>query len=142
MAEHSPKTDQAPVIFFNASTRLQALSLNAGFSLLTSWAVSLQGVPVINFVCQKGMSYCMLGSILNNPTDKPPCEKCIAQSKTLFQNSDIRWFNFNPPEKLAGLLEKCSLGELMVFEYDGNTARAIGFTSHPLGTALFSFTRD
>ena len=119
VAEHSPKTGQAPVIFFNASTRLQALSLNAGFSLLTSWAVSLQGVPVINFVCQKGMSYCMLGSILNNPTDKPPCEKCIAQSKTLFRNSDIRWFNFNPPEKLAGLLEKCSLEELIDFEYDG-----------------------
>ncbi len=94
VAAHSPKTDQAPVIFFNASTRLQALSLNAGFSLLSSWAVALQGVPVINFVCQKGMSYCMLGSILNNPTDKPPCEKCVAQSKTLFQNSDIRWFKF------------------------------------------------
>lgn len=119
VAAHSPKNNHAPIIFFNASTRLQAMSLNAGFSLLSGWAISLQGVSVINFVCHKGMAFCMLGSILNKPTDKPPCEKCISQSKTLFQNSDTRWFYFNPSKNLIRLLENCSLEELIVFEYEG-----------------------
>ncbi len=44
-----PAQGQA-VIFFNASTRLSRLSLNAGFSRLASWALELQGVPVVHFV--------------------------------------------------------------------------------------------
>jgi hypothetical protein len=42
--------NQKPIIFFNASTRLGGLSLNAGFSLITAWALRLQGIPVIHFV--------------------------------------------------------------------------------------------
>ena len=53
---------QKPVVFFNASTRIHGHSQNAAFSLLTSWAVRLTGVPVVHFVCQAGMSRCVLGT--------------------------------------------------------------------------------
>ena len=45
---------QRPVIFFNASTRIKKISLNAAYSLVASWMVRLSGVPVIHFVCQAG----------------------------------------------------------------------------------------
>ena len=47
--QNSPKTDQAPVIFMGVSTRLQGMSLNAGFALLTKWGLHLKGMPVIQF---------------------------------------------------------------------------------------------
>ncbi len=100
------------MIFFNASTRLQGMSLNAGYSLITSWAASLQGVPVIHFVCNHGMPYCMFGSILNDPTDKPPCDICTGQSRKLFQNSNVRKFQYNPPRIIASI-SQCSLDELI-----------------------------
>ena len=89
-------TNQSPVVFFNASTRIKGMSLNAGFSLLTAWILKLQGVPVVQFICDAGMSYCMLGSILNQPTDKPPCSVCVAQSKKMYTNIDNRWVKFKP----------------------------------------------
>ena len=57
-AKQSP--GEKPVVFFNASTRLDYMSQNGAFSLLTSWGLRLAGVPVTHFVCQRGMSRCML----------------------------------------------------------------------------------
>jgi len=41
-----------PVVFFNASTRIEGLSLNAAYSLLAGWGLKLAGVPVVNFICK------------------------------------------------------------------------------------------
>ncbi|MDD5370413.1 MAG: hypothetical protein PHQ40_15125, partial [Anaerolineaceae bacterium] len=68
----SPDGNPRPVIFFNASTRLSGLSLNAGFSLLTAWTLRLQGVPVVHFVCREGMGPCVLGTNRDNPAAPPP----------------------------------------------------------------------
>jgi hypothetical protein len=104
----SPST--APVVFFNSSTRLTGLSLNAAFALLTSWALRLQGVPVIHFVCQSGLEQCVLGALGNNGASSnpgmPPCQTCIAQSRVLFHQSRV--FPFKPQERkpnLPGLME-------------------------------------
>ena len=45
--KHSKTKSQRPVVFMGVSTRLQGMSLNAGFALLTKWSLQLQGVPVI-----------------------------------------------------------------------------------------------
>jgi hypothetical protein len=58
----APKPEGAPLVFFNASTRLSGMSLNAAFSLLSAWSLRLQGTPVVNFVCQRGMTQCVLGT--------------------------------------------------------------------------------
>ena len=48
-AQTSP--DLRPVVFFNASARIEALNLNAAFQLLTSWGVQLAGREVHYFAC-------------------------------------------------------------------------------------------
>ncbi len=104
--------DIAPVIIFNASTRLAGLSLNAGFSLISGWSLRLAGVPVINFVCQAGMSHCMLGSVLGKPNDPPPCSTCVQQSQNLFPHSETRWFNYSPNAELAAKIDTLTVDAL------------------------------
>src|SRR5512136_2425013 len=82
-----PDPEIKPVIFFNASTRLVGVSLNAAFSLLTAWALRLQDVPVIYFVCQAGMTRCVLGTYRNDFSKAPPCQECVAQSRWLFSGA-------------------------------------------------------
>jgi hypothetical protein len=115
--EHSLTSRLAPVIFFNASTRLRGLSLNAGFSLLTAWGLKLQGVPVYQFICDAGMSYCMLGSILNKATDKPPCPVCVSQSKKFYKAKDDRWFKFLPSKELSEATQSLTVAELSSLQF-------------------------
>jgi len=56
VAANSPERSEAPVIFFDASTRLTGTSLNAAFAALSAWSLELKGVRVIHFVCQQGMA--------------------------------------------------------------------------------------
>ncbi|HEY9075646.1 MAG TPA: hypothetical protein VIO61_03810 [Anaerolineaceae bacterium] len=108
-----------PVIFFNASTRLEGLSLNAAFSLLSSWAVRLSGVPVIHFACQAGMSRCVLGTNRKNPHDLPPCPACLRQSKSIYAYSPTHWFIQHHETALDTALTPLSLDDLVRFEKDG-----------------------
>ncbi|PKN88678.1 MAG: hypothetical protein CVU46_00280 [Chloroflexi bacterium HGW-Chloroflexi-8] len=116
--KHAALANQSPIVFFNASTRIKGMSLNAGFSLLTAWILRLQGVPVVQFVCDAGMSYCMLGSILNNPTDKPPCSVCVAQSKKMYKNLDSRWVNFKPSLQVIEATKNLTIDELSNFHFE------------------------
>ena len=77
VAAHCPPPKQAPLVFFNASTRLSGISLNAGFSLVTTWSLRLQGIPVVNFVCQRGLTQCVLGTDRHDPPKAPPCHSCV-----------------------------------------------------------------
>ena len=65
---HAPATLARPVVFFNASTRLGGVSLNAAFQLLVSWSLRLQGVPTLHFACRSGLIPCPLGTDRENPT--------------------------------------------------------------------------
>ena len=63
VAKAAPEPDDKRVVVsFNASTRLQGLSLNAAFAMLTGWSLRLQGVRVANFVCQRGMTRLCAGN--------------------------------------------------------------------------------
>ena len=53
VALHKKPASGQPVLFFNASTRLSRLSLNAAFSRLVAWSFELQGIPVVHFVCRR-----------------------------------------------------------------------------------------
>ena len=113
-----PDPEVKPVVLFNASTRLVGISLNAAFSLLTAWALRLQKVPVVHFVCQAGMSRCVLGTDRNDPSKAPPCQACIAQSRWLYSSSLVIPFTYqSQTENLIELLRGLSLDDLMEFEY-------------------------
>jgi hypothetical protein len=108
---------QKPVIFFNASTRLSGLSLNAAFSLISAWTLRLAGVPVIHFVCNKGMSRCVLGTNRDAVQQNLPCEKCLRQSKAEYERTNTAWFEYQPDDSLNGMLDGLSIDMLMKLTY-------------------------
>ena len=117
--QHAPDPKTRPVIFFNASTRLQGLSLNAGFSLLASWALRLAGTPVVHFVCHSGMNPCVLGTNREKIGKAPPCGICIRQSHQAYKGVFARWFKFEPDDDLARIISRLSLSELIVYRRHG-----------------------
>jgi hypothetical protein len=133
-----PDPEVKPVVFFNASTRLVGMSLNAAFSLLTAWALRLQSVPVVHFVCQAGMNRCVLGTDRTDLSKSPPCNACIAQSRWFYSSSFVIPFSYNTNQDLVELLRSLSLEGLMAFEYrlpTGPTLHSNSATSSsmPLG---------
>ena len=120
VAEHAlmPAGSEAPVLFFNASTRLTGLSLNAAFSLLTSWSLRLHGTPIVNFVCTRGMSQCVLGTQRSETSKNPPCASCISQSNALFVGSERINFHFSADPELEKALRGQDLDGLMAFQYE------------------------
>jgi len=111
--------DQPPIILFNASTRLEGISLNAGFSLITGWALRVAGYPVIHFVCARGMSRCVLGTDRNDLIVAPPCTNCIKTSKDLYQNCSVRAFEFEVNKDVKEQLDGLSLEQLVKYRHAG-----------------------
>ncbi len=130
VARKEPQPKGAPVIFFKASSGIDDLSWNSGFHLLASWAFRLQGIPVVYFACNSGMSKCVLGTHRDNVRKEMPCKSCVHQSQTLYTNvpafensknqistSAVNWFGYQRDPQLAATVEKLSLQELMLFEW-------------------------
>lgn len=108
-----------PVAFFNASSRLAWMSQNAAFTLISSWALRLAGMPVVHFVCHAGMTRCQLGTNRLNADEPPPCAVCVAQSKHLYPAAKAVWFDFKFDSELEHAIRGLSLAELMTFEWQG-----------------------
>jgi Capsule polysaccharide biosynthesis protein len=132
VATHEPTPNGAPIAFFKASTGIDDLSWNSGFHLVASWGFRLQGIPVVYFACDAGMSKCVLGTNRKNVYKEPPCKSCVYQSKTLYtsvpkrtpsslrtRSSEIDWFNFQRDEKLNNAVVSLSVEGMMRFEWDG-----------------------
>lgn len=105
------------MVVFNATARLSGLSLNAAYSLLTSWSLRLAGMPVVHVVCRAGMSHCVLGTNRRDHTQPPPCKACIAQSRRLFGRAEVRWLDYRPHPGLATAISTLGVDELSKFEY-------------------------
>jgi len=134
VTRHSPPASGAPVLFFKASTGIDDLSWNSGFHLLTSWAFRLQGIPVVYFACDSGMSKCVLGTNRDNVHKEMPCRSCVYQSKTLYtgvsskverQRSNVSWFNYQRDAQLARTVENLSVTELMTFAWKNTPLGAL-----------------
>lgn len=108
-----------PVVFFNASTRLFNVSLNAAFSFLASCAVQYAGVPVVHYACNAGLNRCVLGTNRLQPDAPLPCQACIAQSRYLFGNAPTVWLNYSEEPSLTVELKDLPLEQLEIFEYAG-----------------------
>jgi hypothetical protein len=118
IAAHAPGASaQPPVVFFNASARITGLSQNAAFGLLTSWGLRLEGVPVRQFVCQSGMSRCVLGTDRDNFHNPPPCAACLRQSRRLNTGVETYWFKYEPDPDLTEAIRGLRVEELGAFEY-------------------------
>lgn len=120
-----PIAGQSPVVFFNATTRTNDLSLNAGFSLVASWAVRLAGVPVVHFVCHAGMSRCVLGTNPDQPQREPPCRSCLRQSQFHTFGAQVHWFHDQRDAALATTIQSSSVEDLMQVTHEGIPLGAI-----------------
>lgn len=118
------KADERPVIVFNASTRLEAMSQNAAFSYISSMMLRMQGVPVIHFACRAGMNRCVLGSSRDDFNKVPPCGKCIAQSQAIFPEKSTVWVTPNEDEQIHSAIEHLNVHELEEFTWQG---KPLGF---------------
>lgn len=116
---HKNELSQPPVIFFDASTRLGALSLNAGFASLASRSLELQGVPVVHFVCRRGMSCCVLGTDRDSVRQAPPCEACVRFSDALFSQSNQVSFEFQADPELEDQLKELDFDSLSTLTWQG-----------------------
>ena len=116
VSRHAPSSGQA-VVFFNASTRITGLSQNAAFSLLASWGLRLSGARVVHFVCEQGMSRCVLGLNRSDYSQPPPCKDCVAQSRRLYAGSEIHPFHYHEDQQLAARLEGLSVTEMGLLEH-------------------------
>ena len=117
VARQEPQPKGAPVVFFKASTGIDDLSWNSGFHLLVSWAFRLQGIPVVYFACDSGMSQCVLGTNRDHVQKEPPCKSCVYQSKTLYTGADPHWFAFERDKELEKTLENLNIRELSEFQW-------------------------
>ncbi|MBW8010244.1 MAG: hypothetical protein FVQ83_03235 [Chloroflexi bacterium] len=120
VSQKAPQTkSKQPVVFFNASTRMGKLSLNAAYSLLASWGLRLAGVQVVHFVCQAGMSRCVLGTKHYDHTIAPPCDRCMALSKRIFAQAETYGFSYQADADLENEINDLSIDALSVLEYQG-----------------------
>ncbi len=127
VAKRAAAPSGRPVVFFKASTGIDDLSWNSGFHLLASWAFRLQGIPVVYFACNAGMSRCVLGTNRENVYKEPPCRSCVYQSKTLYTDvptfdvrrstSSTRWFTFDRDPVLERALTGLDLEHLLRFTF-------------------------
>ncbi len=125
VARKEPQPKGAPVIFFKASTGIDDLSWNSGFHLLTSWAFRLQGIPVVYFACDAGMSHCVLGTNRDTVRKEPPCKSCVYQSKTLYTGIQVNkktgthanWFTFQCDLELQKNIQSLSVDQLSRFTH-------------------------
>ena len=112
-----------PVVMFNASTRITGYSQNAAYHLLASWALRLQGVRVVHFICQAGMTRCPLGTNRDDFDARPPCAACQAQSRHAYPapgaaNAELRGFSLAGDARLEEALAGLNLGQLAEFTYE------------------------
>lgn len=109
---------EKPVAIFNASTRLGGFSQNAAFSLLAAWGLQLAGNPVVHFTCHSGMSRCVLGVNIDNPSELPPCKRCVGQSKRLLASANIYWFTYQHDQNLFSAIKTLGIEDLSRFSFD------------------------
>lgn len=117
VAKHKKDSQGKPVLFFNASTRLSRVSLNAAFSRLVAWSLELQGIPVRHMVCHKGLRTCVLGTNRKDKLLRPPCHACVLQSDVLFDSEQSIPFTFDEDPVLESVLEGLGLEDLYTFEH-------------------------
>lgn len=126
VAAHSqPRPGAKPVVMMNVSSRLGGLSQNAAFTLLTGWGLRLAGAPVIHFVCQAGMSHCVLGTNRQDYTAPPPCAECFTQSERLTRGAQSSTFRRGAYSELSRELSSLDVPALSQYEVSGAHLEAL-----------------
>jgi hypothetical protein len=114
-------SDQSPILFFNASTRIHTLSINAAISLISSWSLRNARIPVYYAVCDWGMQQCILGTNKADREALPPCKHCVKHSRILFPQDRVVLIKPYPfvIEEVGEHLAGQALDDLEKWHYEG-----------------------
>lgn len=109
-----------PVILFVASAHIKHFGLGAAGGLISSWALRLAGIPVIYFICQRGLTQCVLGSNREGVITSPPCKECVSHRDDIYPDQFTHKFTQAADDVvLRADLQKLSWEELISFTKDG-----------------------
>lgn len=78
----------------------------------------MAGVRIIHFVCNRGMTRCVLGTNPDAPSQPPPCSVCVKQSNRLYANADVHRFSYNQGQGLESAIANLDLYQLQNFVFD------------------------
>lgn len=139
---HSQQVNkQNPVLLFNASTRIQGLSLNAAFQMLTGWSLRLSGITVEHFLCESGLRPCVLGTDRDDHSMPPPCKACLSQSSRIHSGADVRRFQFLADPELGQVLASLDVPALSQFTLQASQAGLSLAEDIPLGSLVLPSAR-
>lgn len=119
VAIHAAREAHPPVLFFEASTRISGISLNAAYSLLSSWSLRLQGVPVIHLFCDRAMPSCVLGTSRTQDPARLPCGDCMKQSDSLYAESEAIRFLYREDSAFEAQIKDFDLEECLKLVHQG-----------------------
>jgi hypothetical protein len=135
-----PNPENPTVAFFTASTRITGISLNAAFAYLTACGLQAAEYPVVYFACQAGMSRCVMGTQVQDPSQPPPCKACISQSRRLFAHAPTIEFSFQEDTALQKSLDGLSITDLCQFTFPSTSEMGIK-KAVPLGELVLPSMR-
>ncbi|MBR6089960.1 MAG: hypothetical protein IKP86_08505 [Anaerolineaceae bacterium] len=105
-----------PVLFFNASTRLNRTSLNAAYAWITANSLRYADVPVHFISCGRGLKPCLLS--VGRGGDAL-CSSCMALSRDMYAGLPHTVFGFEQDNEVANDVEGLDHAGLSVYEHDG-----------------------
>ncbi len=107
------KENEKPIFFFNASTRMNRLSLNAAFAWLTAADLQNSGVPIRFLYCKAGLKPCLLAAKMGTSL----CRECVAFSNQMLDGMDNIGLEFIDNQELSNQVEGLQGDQLNSFTY-------------------------
>ena len=105
-----------PVLFFNASTRLNRTSLNAAYAWITANSLRYSGVPVHFISCGKGLKPCLLSV---GRGEGALCSSCMELSRKMYTGLPNTVFHFEEDHTVANDVEGLDHQGLSVYVHEG-----------------------
>lgn len=105
-----------PVLFFNASTRLNRTSLNAAYAWITANSLRYSGVPVHFISCGKGLDPCLLSV---GRGESSCCASCMELSRKMYDGLPNTVFRFEQDHEVANDVEGLDHAGLSAYVHEG-----------------------
>ena len=108
--------EEHPVLFFNASTRLNRTSLNAAYAWITANSLRFSGVPIRFISCGKGLKPCLLSV---GRGGEAMCSSCMGLSREMYAGLPHTVFHFEEDNEVANDAEGLDHAGLSAYVHEG-----------------------
>lgn len=105
-----------PVLFFNASTRLNRTSLNAAYAWITANSLRFSGCPIHFISCGQGLKPCLLS--VGRGGDAL-CSSCMELSQKMYDGLPHTVFHYEKDNEVANDVEGLDHAGLSVYVHEG-----------------------